>query len=240
VAFILTIPLLLILARCIAPGKTLLWAIPLSFFIIPIHVRHNTLDSSTHDVIPTFFALAYLLFLFHNRSRPRIAALLLGISISIKLAPGIFYAPILLVPSYRRGLPYLFLPIALAFALPAAWEFQGFLNNILLWYFFTMDTDSTALAHFLSPNIRVVLKMFGLLIIFRMLWLMRSKEWSVDSQLQFLLISHAAPMIVGNYFHNNYLVWLLPIIGLVLLRALNNCVVKQPTSATQTLGFRVF
>lgn len=194
-------------------------AIPLLVFVVPSHVRHNTLSGTTHDVIATFFAFVGLALLFGKKVRANLGAVAIGVSISIKLMPGLFFVPLLLGRPKRSWL-YCALPLVVAYTPPMIWEWRGFLNNVILFYFFIFGGDDTGIAFYLSPLLAKVLKVVGLAVILGALVWFRKKSWTFTNALQYLVIAHAAFLAVGNYFHNNYLVWFLPLVGLLLMCSL--------------------
>lgn len=43
------------------------------------------------------------------------------------------------------------------------------------------------------------------------------QQWSAPSLLTYLWVAHAGALLGGAIFHNNYLIWLLPLLGLTFL-----------------------
>jgi hypothetical protein len=210
-------------------GKS--WAVVaggLLLFLAPSHLRHNVLTLSASDLGPTLAAVAAVAFLV--RGRDGWAAFLIGLSLACKILPGLLYLPLLL--ACRRRTWALFLaPIVATFTPFFVWDRQGLVNNILL-FNLNRPTDSTALAHFLSRPWLVAVQVLGLSAAAFALHRARKQAWTPPAVLAYLWVAHVAVLVGGTIFHNNYLIWLLPLLSLTLMLAFGTAL----TSAVATKG----
>jgi hypothetical protein len=195
--------------------------------LAPSHLRHNVLKQSASDWGPTLAGVAGLLLLL--RGRQGWAAFFIGLSVACKILPGLLYLPLLL--SCRRRTWVLFLlPIVASFLPFLSSDGQGLVNNIVL---FNLDrpTDSTALAHFLWRPHLVVVQIAGLAAMAIALRRAHKRQWSAPSLLVYLWVAHAGALLGGAIFHNNYLLWLLPLLSLTFLLSAQH---ETATGETQT------
>jgi hypothetical protein len=190
----------------------------LLLLLAPSHLRHNIFKLSASDWGPTLAGAAGVMLLI--RGRHGWAALFIGLSVACKILPGLLTVPLLL--ACRRRTWALFLLPILATHLPfLAWDATGFINNIVL-FNWGRPTDSTALAHFLGRPLLVGVQGAGLAAMALALGRARQRQWSARSMLSYLWIAHAAVLLGGAIFHNNYLLWLLPLLALTFLLALES------------------
>jgi hypothetical protein len=195
------------------------WAViagALVLLLAPSHLRHNILKLSAGDGGPTLAAAAGLMLLL--RGRHGWAALFIGLSVACKSLPGLLYAPLLLACPRRTWALFL-LPILAAYLPFLAWDTTGFVNNIVLYHEGRL-ADSTALAYFLGRSWLVAVQVVGLAAMVLALARARKRQWSASSLLSYLWIAHAAILLGAAVFHNNYLLWLLPLLALSFLFAL--------------------
>jgi hypothetical protein len=185
----------------------------LVLLLAPSHLRHNVLEASASDFGPTLAGVAGIMLL--ARGRERWAAILIGLSVASKLLPGLLYAPLLLA-CRRRNWAWFLSAIIVTFVPFLIWDAGGFVNDILL-FNLGRPTDSTALAHFLSRPWTVGVQVAGLAAMIVALHWARKQRWSMPSILAYLWVAHAAVLLGGAIFHNNYLIWLLPLLGLSFL-----------------------
>ncbi len=202
--------LLVALGRRLGRGDPLLAALPLAVVLLPSHLRFNTLWYSAGDLAPVALALAGLLCLLRRRDVP--AGLLIGASVAAKAMPGLLFLPLLLRAGWRSWLAA-GLVVAAAMALPVAWDPAGAWINLGA-FAFERPVDSTALAWVLGPSLAMAWKGLlaaGLLALLAWTW---RRGWRDRDLLLWLLVAHAAALLGGSGFHNNYMVWLLPVVGL--------------------------
>jgi hypothetical protein len=216
VAHIVLVVLATLLLAWFARARGSSWATTAGavfLLLAPSHLRENVLHLSASDLAPTLAATAALVFLV--RGRDGWAAFLIGLSVACKVLPGLIYAPLLLACRRRQWSLFL-LPIAVSFAPFLVWDSRGFVNNIVL-FNLGRPTDSTALAHFVSQPVLLALELAGLAALLVTLGWARKQHWSAPSILAYLWVGHAAVLVGGAIFHNNYLIWLLPLLGLTFL-----------------------
>jgi glycosyl transferase family 87 len=190
-------------------------ALAFAVVLVPTHLRWNVLRLTATDTLPIVLALWGCLAI--RRGRDALGGALIGLSIGAKLLPGLLFVPLL--SRSRRSWVVLAIIVALSFGPFLVWDARGFTGNILL-YNLLRHTDSTALAHFVPRWVMVALKpVFGLFLLGAFALGHRSR-WGLDHTLVFLLIAVAASVGTGPIFHNNYLIWVLPIFGLAVARIL--------------------
>jgi hypothetical protein len=193
------------------------WAVvagALLLFLAPSHLRHNVLALSASDLGPTLAAVAAVTFLW--RGRDGWAAFFIGLSLACKVLPGLLYVPLLLL-CRRRSWAVFLAPIVATFTPFCVWDGQGFANNIL--FNLRRPTDATALAHFLSRPWLVAVQAVGLAAMVFALHRARKQRWTPPAVLAYLWVAHVAVLAGGTVFHNNYLVWLLPLLSLTFVVA---------------------
>ena len=202
--------LLVALGRRVARVEPLVAVLPLALVLLPSHLRTNTLWFSAGDLAPVALALGGLLCLLHRRDLP--AGLLIGASVAAKAMPGLLFVPLLL-----RGGPRAWVGAAavlvIALAGPAVWDPAGAWANLGA-FLVARPADPTALVWGMEPGFALAWKGLlgaGLLALLVHCW---RGGWRDEHALRWLLVSHAAVLLAGSGFHNNYMVWLLPVVGL--------------------------
>jgi len=185
-----------------AVGVLLVWTRPM---------RWEIFIQAHSDLLPT--ALAFAFYFLRRGERPMLAALAIGLSIGAKPLPGLIWLPLL--AREPRALLLAVGVVAASFAPFIAWDPAGFWNN-LSYPFLNRYTDSTAVAHYLPPPARKALSLaaLGFCAGFGWRWL---KKGGARAELDYLLVAHVAVLVSGTVFHNNYLVWLMPLMALVLM-----------------------
>jgi hypothetical protein len=146
------------------------------------------------------------------RNRPALAAALFGFSVGAKLLPGALYLPLLLrMPRRAIGvfclvLGVCFVPLAMA-DLPSAYQQMIGFNVI-------RGTSSTALSFFLPEWLALLLRVLALIsvavVAWRYVWLGPRTAVGI---LTYLLCAHVAFLFTAKLLHNNYLVWVFPIVA---------------------------
>jgi hypothetical protein len=184
--------------------------------LVPNLVRFDTLRHTDCDLAPVL--LGVLAFALLEEARPGWAGLAVGLSVGAKLLPGLLLLPLLL-PSGRRSLPAFLAGLGLALAAPLALDREGFVANVLE-FGLTRAPDSTALAAFLPPPWRSALSLAAALAMaLTAVTLLRAGGTS-RARLDYLVGAHLALFLGAPVLHNNYLLWLLPWLGLWLSRQL--------------------
>jgi hypothetical protein len=206
-------------------GSVLAAAAALVMFLVPSHLKHNIFYLSSSDLGPTLLAMLAMLCFEHRRDAW--GALFVGASIATKLLPGVIFLPLLL-GIRKHHWPLVLIPIVLSYGPFLVWDATGFINNIVL-FNFARPTDSTALAHFVGKTQLLWVETGALVTIAMALFFCFRKGWSLRSRLIYLWTGHIAVLICGTIFHNNYLVWLLPLFGLTAAELLSPVDVSSGT-----------
>jgi len=197
--------------------------------LIPLLLRRVTLRHTDCDLFPTLLAFSGVVALVRNR--PALAAALFGFSVGAKLLPGVLYLPLLLrMPRRAIGVFCLvlgtcFLPLAIA-DLPSAYQQMIGFNVI-------RGTSSTALPYFLPEWLAMFLRVLALIcvavIAWRYVWSGRQTTVGI---LKYLLCAHVAFLFSARLLHNNYLVWVFPIVAALMALLL------RPTRISDELSCR--
>lgn len=190
--------------------EPLLAILPLALVLLPSHLRTNTLWYSAGDLAPVALALGGLLCLLGRRDLP--AGLLIGASVAAKAMPGLLFVPLLLRAGPRAWVAAA-LVLAAAMALPVAWDPAGAWTNLGA-FLLARPVDSTALAWELGPSLALAWKALLAAGLLALLVRTGRRGWRDQDLLLWLLAAHAAALLAGSGFHNNYMVWLLPVVGL--------------------------
>jgi hypothetical protein len=214
--FLALVGLLGCLAYRISGGSLLAAVLPCLLVTVPSHYRHNLLVLSASDQTAVLLGLAFLV-AWWTRSYA-LAAVLLGCAIGSKTLPGVLFAPLLL-KAPRRTSAYLAATLVAVYAPFAMWDPVGLANNIL-YPLRGHGSDSTALVHFLPSWAGTCLLVVVSLALLLLLAFTHRQGWTGRGSLRFLFWAHVGALLTGSYFHNNYLVWLIPVLGLTLLAEL--------------------
>jgi hypothetical protein len=192
-----------------------IFLIPLLVFLVPRQFRQFILHYSGSDLLSTATAIMAAWCCLEKRFTAM--ALLLAASVGAKPLPGMLYLPLLTAARPKHWL--WFLGAALVIYGPVfAWDFQGAVNNLVL-FNFLRDTDSTALLHYLPPILQRTVPLLGLAAILRLARRACLGEWAPAVLFEYLVGAHLLLLFSGRIFHNNYLVWLEPLVGLALAEA---------------------
>jgi hypothetical protein len=158
-----------------------------------------------------------------DRGRFVAAAICLGLSASMKLLPALLYVPIL-AKAPRRTLLTGFTALTwlaaasvvfLFFAPFAWWDWTGLWHNSA--YPFFRDADSTAMAFYLSRRMATALRVAGVLAALTLAARAHLRAWAPREAIEYLLGAHLAVLGTGTTLHNNYLLWLLPLLPLFII-----------------------
>jgi len=181
-------------------------------------LRRDTLLDSDCDLIPT--ALMLWALVAFEKGRPFTAGALTALTLAAKVFPAAFLLPLLL--SAARGgrgrqLAGFALVSLLAWGPVLALDAVGVWDNV---FRFNVDRagDSTALSFFVPAALMTALRLViaaGCAFAFWKLVLRRFEP------IAFVALCMGAFFLFTKVFHNNYLVWWLPVVGVTLARALS-------------------
>lgn len=226
-AFLALLGVLGFLAWRTGGGNLFLAALPALLVLVPSHYRHNVLVLSASDLTPVLLGLTFLA--LARAGRPHAAAVALALSIGAKILPGLLFAPLLL--KAPRSSWATFAAALLAVFVPfAAWDAQGLWNNIFL-YNLGRSTDSTALAHFLPSGVALLMTLAVVALLAVLVVRVHRAGWPELGTLRYLAWAHIGVLVTGKIFHNNYLLWLIPILGLAMLAELRARAAPAPAPA---------
>jgi hypothetical protein len=204
------------MAYRMARGDLFLASLPFVILYLPSLLRINILIFSAVDLGPTLLALLAIWALYRKpAARPQLAGAMLGLSLASKVAPGIFYLPLL---SRRNPVCWVFIGIStITVTLPfLIWDAKGLIDNWLI-FGFARPSDSTSPMFFLNPAQKlivsvVVLGSVGVVGLYGHL-----KRWPITVALLFVAAAHLGAIGIAPVLHNNYFVWVLPVLALLML-----------------------
>ncbi len=177
-------------------------------------LRRDTLLDSDCDLIPT--ALMLWALVAFVRGRPITAGALTGLTLAAKVFPAAFLLPLLIVQRERwRALASFVVASALTWGPAVAVDGVGVWDNVF-GFNLGRPADSTALAFFLPPWALVLLRVTVLAVAaWAFVRLVRRNE-----PVPFVAFVMGLFFLSTKVFHNNYLVWWLPVVGVSLASAL--------------------
>jgi hypothetical protein len=132
----------------------------------------------------------------------------------MKLLPALLYVPLLASAPRRTWLAAAGIGV-LFFAPFAWWDWTGLWHNS--GYPFFRAADSTALAFFLSRRMATALRVAGMLAALTLAVRAHRHAWAPRETIEYLLGAHLAALGTGTTLHNNYLLWLLPLLPLFVI-----------------------
>ena len=195
-------------AKCRSWWWTSLALVPL---ICTAHIAWNILDQNHLDMLPVLLAILGLVCM--RRQAWGLAAVSVGLSINAKFVPGLLVLPPLLAAPRRFAA--LALTIALVGFLPMALlDWRGLWFN--MGYPLARDPDSTALMFLLPPSARIVLRLGAVVALIATGVASHTCGWNGRASLNWLIAAHLIVLGTGSTLHNNYLVWLLPLLTLLI------------------------
>jgi hypothetical protein len=97
-------------------------------------------------------------------------------------------------------------------------------------YNLVRDTDRSALAYHLGAYDRNVLLAAAVATVLWLFWRTHRAGWPLSAHLRTLLLAHVGVVGTAKIFHNNYLIWFLPLVGLYAL----SLVADERASASAT------
>jgi hypothetical protein len=190
--------------------SAILALIPLLFVVVPTLLRYDVLHDSDCDLAPALLTVSAWMLLDAKRSRT--GAAVMALAIAAKAFPGLLMVPMLL-PTGRRAIAWFVMTLALALLPFVASDPNGFAHNLVI-FNLVRETDSTAVAHYLPDWARpLLLPLFGGVVIVLAMHAHR-RQWARSSSLAYVIGAHIALFGTAKVFHNNYVVWLLPFLGL--------------------------
>jgi hypothetical protein len=179
-------------------------------------LSYGFLSFSAADLLPTVLLLSFV-YAFDRRWW-RLSSVALGLGFAAKLVPALVAFPILGV-NPRRQIFWAALAIILSCGPFLIWNPLGLIRNTVT-FSFSRFGDPTALSHFLPGWIGLGLQaLFGAYLL-GTFWTARKQEWDRLRLLTHLFFSLMMLYLTGKIFHNNYLIWVLPITGLLMLETL--------------------
>jgi hypothetical protein len=196
----------------------------LLLFLWPTHLAWNTFINEHIDLLPV--ALALVAWYCFDRRRFTTGAALLAFSIGAKTLPGLLFVPLVAAgPSRNAGV--LIAVTLLVFAPFAAWNWTGFWHNF--GYPFIRPPDSTSALAFLSAREGLLLRAAAAIVIVVLAFRLRNRGAAATiASAEFLAGTHVAALASATTIHNNYFVWLLPV--LVMYSAVESIPYIPPAS----------
>jgi hypothetical protein len=187
--------------------------------LIPLLLRRMTLRHTDCDLFPTLLAFSGVV--APVRKRSSLAAALFGLSAGAKLLPAVLYLPLLLrMP--RRAIGVFFLVLGVCFVPLGIADFRGAYQQ-LIGFNLMRGASDTALSYFLPGWLTLLLRIVALMgvaiIAWRYVW---SGPETTAGMLKYLLAAHVAFLITGKLLHNNYLVWIFPVVAPLMALLLAN------------------
>jgi hypothetical protein len=172
-------------------------------------LRRDTLLDSDCDLIPTCLLLWALV--AFEQQRDLGGGVLTGLTLAAKIFPGAFLLPLLLAGRKRRALLGCASASVLAWAPALAVDGRGVWDNVVR---FNLDrgADSTSLVFYLPPAASLVLRL-GAAALFTWAFVRLVLRKTEGERLAFIAFSMGLFFLSAKVFHNNYLVWWLPVAG---------------------------
>lgn len=203
------------IALRMARGDLFLASLPFIVLYGPEHIRWSTLSLSAIDLAPTLLAVLAFWSMSRSPRTDRAGNAILGLSIATKIAPGIFFLPLL---SRFRSRDWSWLVIVLAtLTVPFLfWDPTGYFYNCVL-FIFDRVPDSTSPVYSLGPTGAFVTRAVVLVGLAALAMYGHVRRWPMGMALAFVTLAHLGAMGLSAAFHNNYLVWVMPIAGLWML-----------------------
>jgi len=196
---------------------------------MPAHLRWNILTQGHSDLLPTFLSIVFLI--LWVKKKDGLAAIILALGVAAKTFPGLIYLPLLF--RKPRSIYVFLISIGVLYLPFLFWDRIGLWNN-LSYPFLTHDADSTSFRYFLPSWGAKLLPIIFFGSAFYLYQAIKN-EWELNKIMPYLLFTHLAIFANGNMFHNNYLVWVLPVVSLfVFERILSHQKSYKEESQSQT------
>jgi len=193
-------------------GSTFWPAFALLPLLWPTHLAWNTLRFEHLDLPAVFLAIVG--WRLYDRRKYGLAGASLGLSFAAKFLPAAVFLP-LLSTAPRRAWIIAVAVIVAAFLPFAVWDATGLWHNV--GYPFTRPPDSTAAAFFLPATVWTLVKAASLLVAGVLAWRGHRALWDRQSTVEYLCGAVLLVLASGATFHNNYLVWLPPVLGVFVV-----------------------
>ena len=203
------------IALRMAGGDLFLASLPFIILYGPEHIRWTTLCLSAIDLAPTLLAVLAFWSLFRSPRTDWMGNAILGLSIGAKVAPGIFFLP-LLACSRPRDWSWLVIVLATLTAPFLVWDATGYFYNCVL-FIFDRAPDSTSPVYALGPAAAFATRAVVLVGLAGLAVYGHVRRWPAGMALAFVTLAHLGAMGLSAAFHNNYLVWVVPLVGLWML-----------------------
>jgi hypothetical protein len=195
----------------------------LFFFLISPHLSWNIFKLSANDLLAIFYP--FLSVWLMKRGNYIASGLVLGIALGVKLLPAALFVPVLFLAPKRRAVCAAFAAGVLIWNIPPLLTCpKGFICNYYL-FNFIRPTDSTSFVHFLPAAWKAMFKFaIAPLLFLATLYLFLLRR--AISFWGYLIIVLALAFATGPIFHNNYLVWFVPVLYIYLARSMETGSVK--------------
>ena len=203
------------IALRMARGDLFLASLPFIVLYGSGHIRWNTLYLSAVDLAPTFLALLAWWSISRSPRTGWAGAAILGLSIGAKVAPGILFLP-LLSRLRPRDWTWLVIVLLILTAPFLVWDATSYLNNCVA-FIFARAPDTTTPLYFLGPTGAFLAKAVVLIGLAALALYGHVRRWPAGLALAFVTLAHLGAMGLSAAFHNNYLVWVVPLVGLWML-----------------------
>jgi hypothetical protein len=208
--------LLWTMAYRITAGDLFLTSLPFIVLYLPRLLRVNTLIQSAVDLDPTLFSFLAIWALYGTpAARTQLAGATLGLSLASKVAPAIFYLPLLTRKNLGSWVSFGLSAIAVMFPF-LIWDAKGFVDNWLI-FGFARPGDTTSPMFFLSFAQKLIISVFVLGIVGIAALYGHLKRWPIAAALFFVAAAHLGAIGLSPVSHNNYIIWILPVIALSML-----------------------
>ncbi len=197
-------------------GRANFWVAACCMLMVlaPSHIRNQGLIASANDLLPLGWAMMGY-FLLNKKQTWLFGAFCLSLSFSAKFLPGLFFIPFLLRTNLKTILVFTGL-VFIWFAPFWFWDAQGLWNNLVM-FMLHRPSDSTALAHYLSPTmVTIIQALTGAgLVGFALKTSLQHKDPHIDWL--FVLLGMCALLLAGKIFHNNYMLWVQVVFAFAVL-----------------------
>lgn len=203
----------------ITRGNLVLASLPCLLVLMTPIFRYNFLDLSASDLTALLLELVFLALWL--KGKYEFAAVALALSVGAKFLPGLLFVPLFLKSPRRMTFVFVFV-MAVVFLPFVLWDVTGLFNSLFV-ATISSSTDSTSLVHFISPfwaGLLKVVTVSGVAVL--VIWNWRH-GWTELRSLRYLSFAHIGFLISAPLMHNNYLTWLLPVLGLAISAEIYAC-----------------
>ncbi len=179
-------------------------------------LRWDTLYESDCDLIPTAMMLWALV--AFEKGRFGAAGALAALTLAAKVFPAVFLLPLLIQDRRGRAAGAFLAVSALSWGPAFAVDGVGVWDNV---FRFNLERagDSTALSFFAPPAVMLAVRLGVVASCALAFWRFVLRPGAFEP-MAFVAFCMGPFFVFSKVFHNNYLVWWLPVVGVVLARAL--------------------